>query len=105
MRYIGNNRTSVNNHTISYNDDGPDGAPAIILIHGFPFNKSMWSKQVEVLIENYRVISYDIRGHGDSDNGTDDFSIGLFTDDLLGLMDLLLSLIHISEPTRLGMIS
>lgn len=89
MRYIGNNRTSVNNHTISYNDYGPDGAPAIILIHGFPFNKSMWNKQVEVLIENYRVISYDIRGHGDSDTGTDDFSIGLFTDDLLGLMDFL----------------
>jgi 3-oxoadipate enol-lactonase len=44
---------------------------------------------VEVLLENYRVIAYDIRGHGDSDAGTEDFSIGLFTDDLLGLMDFL----------------
>jgi len=89
MRYIGNNRISVNNHTISYNDEGPDEAPVVILIHGFPFNKAMWNKQVEILLENYRVISYDIRGHGDSDAGTDDFSIGLFTKDLLGLMDFL----------------
>ena len=89
MRYKGNNRTSVNNHNISFDDEGPDEAPVIILIHGFPFNKSMWNKQVEVLIENYRVISYDIRGHGKSDPGTDDFSIGLFVDDLIGLMDFL----------------
>lgn len=89
MRYWGNNRISVNNHTVSYNDEGPDETPVIILIHGFPFNKSMWNKQVELLLENYRVIAYDIRGHGDSDAGTEDFSIGLFTSDLLGLMDYL----------------
>ncbi|MFA5329542.1 MAG: alpha/beta fold hydrolase [Prolixibacteraceae bacterium] len=89
MRYWGNNRISVNNHTISYNDEGPDETPVIILIHGFPFNKSMWNKQVELLLENYRVITYDIRGHGDSEAGTEDFSIGLFADDLLGLMDYL----------------
>jgi 3-oxoadipate enol-lactonase len=89
MRYLGNNRVSVNNHTISYNDEGPEEAPVIILIHGFPFNKSMWNMQVEVLLETYRVITYDIRGHGDSDAGTEDFSIELFTTDLIGLMDFL----------------
>jgi 3-oxoadipate enol-lactonase len=34
--------------------------PVIIFIHGFPFNKSMWNKQVEALKENYRVIAYDV---------------------------------------------
>lgn len=90
MRYIGTNiEMTVNNHTVYYTDEGPDNAPVIILIHGFPFNKSMWNKQVEMLIENYRVIAYDIRGHGNSTAGTDDFSIELFVDDLLGLMDAL----------------
>jgi len=90
MRYIGTNiEMTVNNHTVSYTDEGPDNAPVIILIHGFPFNKSMWNKQVEILIENYRVIAYDVRGHGNSTAGTDDFSIELFVDDLLGLMDAL----------------
>lgn len=90
MRYIGTNiEMTVNNHTVSYTDEGPDNANVIILIHGFPFNKSMWNKQVELLIENYRVIAYDVRGHGNSTAGTDDFSIELFVDDLLGLMDAL----------------
>ena len=90
MRYVGiNMELTVNNHTVSYTDEGPDNAPVIILIHGFPFNKSMWNKQVDVLIETYRVIAYDVRGHGNSTAGTDDFSVELFVDDLIGLMDSL----------------
>jgi 3-oxoadipate enol-lactonase len=90
MRELGNDlKMTVNDLTVSYNDDGQEGAPVIIFIHGFPFNKSMWNKQVEALKNNYRVIAYDIRGHGDSDAGTGDFSIDLFVKDLLGLMDAL----------------
>jgi pimeloyl-ACP methyl ester carboxylesterase len=90
MRYIGTDiELTVNNHTVSYTDEGPDNAPVIILIHGFPLNKSMWNKQVEVLIETYRVIAYDVRGHGNSTAGTDYFSIELFVTDLIKLMDVL----------------
>jgi 3-oxoadipate enol-lactonase len=79
----------VNKHTISYSDEGPENAPVIIFIHGFPFNKSMWRKQAEALKEHTRVITYDVRGHGDSDSGTLDFSIGLFVQDLLALLEKL----------------
>ena len=90
MRYLGTDiEITVNHLRISYSDEGPDHAPVIILIHGFPFNKSMWNKQMEVLIENNRVIAYDIRGHGHTAAGTEDFSIELFVNDLLGLMDAL----------------
>jgi len=87
MRLIGNNISiSINNLSVSYSDHGPDDAPAIIFIHGFPLNKSMWDIQVEALKENYRVIAYDIRGHGNSDPGIDEFFIELFVNDLLHLM-------------------
>jgi len=90
MRYMGTDiEMTVNKLKMSYTDEGPDNAPVIILIHGFPLNKSMWDKQVDVLIENCRVIAYDVRGHGNSDAGTDDFSIELFTNDLIALMDAL----------------
>src|SRR6187549_3735793 len=90
MRRIGNNISiSINNLWVSYNDYGPDDAPAIIFIHGFPLNKSMWDIQVEALKENYRVIAYDIRGHGNSEQGMDDFFIELFVIDLLRLMEKL----------------
>jgi len=90
MRDLGNNiKMTVNNLTISYNDEGQDGAPVIIFIHGFPFNKSMWKNQLEALKDNYRVIAYDVRGHGNSEAGNKDFSIELFVKDLLNLMDAL----------------
>lgn len=90
MRCIGNNiRIEINNLTVSYSDHGPDDAPVVIFIHGFPFNKSMWNMQVEALKENYRLIAYDIRGHGNSDPGIGDFFIELFVSDLFRLMDKL----------------
>ncbi|MDD4993892.1 MAG: alpha/beta fold hydrolase [Paludibacter sp.] len=88
MRYFGNNiKLLVNNLVVSYTDHGSEQSPVIIFIHGFPLNKTMWDNQVNALKEDYRVISYDIRGHGESDIGTDDFSIELFVTDLLHLME------------------
>jgi len=80
---------TVNNHIVSYTDNSKYGAPVIIFIHGFPFNKSMWNLQVESLLDYYRVITYDIRGFGNSDTGNEDFTIELFVKDLVSLMDAL----------------
>jgi 3-oxoadipate enol-lactonase len=90
MRRVGKNiGIVINNLTVSYSDHGPDDAPIIIFIHGFPFNKSMWNEQIEALKDNYRVIAYDIRGHGNSDTGVDEFFIELFVIDLFRLMEKL----------------
>lgn len=79
----------INNINLSYTYHGPEGTPAIIFIHGFPFNKSMWDAQVEAFKEKYRVITYDVRGHGQSEMGNEEFSIDLFAKDLIALMDFL----------------
>jgi 3-oxoadipate enol-lactonase len=79
----------VNNHKVSYTDEGKYGAPVILFIHGFPLNKSMWNLQVESLTNNCRVITYDIRGFGNSETSNEDFSIELFAKDLIYLMDAL----------------
>lgn len=90
MRRKGNNlNMTINNLIVSYNDLGPDDAPVIIFIHGFPFNKSSWDMQMDALKEDYRVIAYDVRGHGNSDAGLGDFFIELFVKDLLSLMNKL----------------
>jgi pimeloyl-ACP methyl ester carboxylesterase len=80
---------TVNNHMVSYLEEGKHQAPAIIFVHGFPFNKSLWNLQVESLRDHYHVIAYDIRGFGDSDTGNEDFTIELFVKDLISLMDAL----------------
>jgi pimeloyl-ACP methyl ester carboxylesterase len=41
--------------------------PAIILLHGFPFNRSMWREQIDFLSANgYRVVAPDLRGLGEN---------------------------------------
>jgi 3-oxoadipate enol-lactonase len=74
---------------VSYLEEGlPTGLP-LIFIHGFPFNKEMWEKQLTVLSEAHRCIAYDVRGHGDSERGAAQFSIPQFADDLFFFMDAL----------------
>lgn len=90
MQYSEKSRSiTVNDLTVSYIDEGSDNFTKVILIHGFPLNKLMWEKQIEILKENYHVFAYDIRGHGHSDGGDNNFSIELFVNDLLSLMDAL----------------
>jgi 3-oxoadipate enol-lactonase len=82
-------KLTINENKVSYIDEGDKNAPALMFIHGFPFNKYMWAGQVEALKESFRVIAYDVRGHGGSDIGHVDFSIDLFVTDLINLMDAL----------------
>jgi len=90
MRNTGNNiKIVLNKLNVGYNDEGPLEAPVVIFIHGFPFNKSLWKAQMEALQDNFRVIAYDVRGHGESEAGTENFSIELFASDLILLMDTL----------------
>ncbi|HRG10202.1 MAG TPA: alpha/beta hydrolase, partial [Cyclobacteriaceae bacterium] len=82
-------RILVNEVEISYFQTGADDGLPILFIHGFPFNKLMWANQLEALKNKYRCIAYDVRGHGQSQAGEKDFSMDLFGDDLLGLLDAL----------------
>jgi 3-oxoadipate enol-lactonase len=41
------------------------GVP-IVLLHGFPFNRTLWREQVEALRARYTVITIDLRGHGET---------------------------------------
>ena len=59
----------INNINIAYTDAGI-GRP-IVLIHGYPFNRSLWDEQVAAFSSSYRVIAPDLRGFGESDASPD----------------------------------
>ena len=46
-------------------DEAGSGTP-VVLLHGFPFNRTMWSEQIEALMPRHRVLAPDLRGHGET---------------------------------------
>ena len=80
-------RLQVHGVGIEYQTEGPRTGLPVVLIHGFPFSREMWKPQVELLRKNYYVITYDVRGHGASETGDGQFTVELFVDDLISLLD------------------
>ncbi len=80
-------RSTLNGTGIDYETDGPRTGIPVLFIHGFPFSKAMWKPQVDVLKKDFHVVTYDVRGHGASDVGDGLYSVELFVDDLIGLLD------------------
>ena len=81
---------SVNGLDLYYSDIGKAESVPIVFIHGFPFSSEMWKGQVQMLQDNkmnFRIIAYDLRGHGRSDVGDGQYTIELFVDDLIALLD------------------
>lgn len=54
---------AVNGINIHFTDSGGDG-PAVVLSHGLLMDHSMFDRQVEALRDEYRMITWDERGHG-----------------------------------------
>jgi 3-oxoadipate enol-lactonase len=76
----------INGITMAYDDSG--SGPALLLIHGFPLSRRMWHPQIKAVVSaGYRVINPDLRGFGESDSPEGPYSMGLFADDMVGLLD------------------
>lgn len=63
------------------------GDPPIVLIHGFPYSRAMWADQVKELGEEFQILTYDLRGHGESQATPGPYTMELLADDLKGLLD------------------
>lgn len=62
--------------------------PALLLIHGYPLDRSIWAHQVATLA-GWRRIAPDLRGLGSSDSPADGYSIAAYADDMARLLDRL----------------
>jgi pimeloyl-ACP methyl ester carboxylesterase len=58
-------QVSINGTIMAFEDHG--AGPAVLLLHGFPFDRSIWKTQIQPLtLAGYRVIAPDLRGFGQS---------------------------------------
>ena len=58
---------------------GPEGAPPIVLLHGYPQTSAMWHGVAPILARSFQVICPDLRGYGKSDKPTSDLSHSLYS--------------------------
>jgi pimeloyl-ACP methyl ester carboxylesterase len=63
--------------------------PAVLVTHGFAASSHMFEATSDALANRYRVITWDVRGHGRSDYPTDDdeYSLRLAVDDMVAILE------------------
>ena len=76
----------VNGQRIFFEDTGGDGPP-VILAHGFLMDHEMFVHQVAALRDDYRVITWDERGFGQTEYGGEPFTYWDSANDCLALLD------------------
>jgi 3-oxoadipate enol-lactonase len=69
--------------------EGPPGAPSVVLSNSLGATLAMWDRQVPALAQQYRVVRYDMRGHGGSPVPDGPSRIEDIGGDLLELLDRL----------------
>lgn len=73
--------------TLAYDDRG-HGLP-VVLLHGFPLNRKIWQPQAETLHARFRVITPDLRGHGESAAPAGLYSMAGMAADVAALLESL----------------
>ncbi|MCB5178036.1 SDR family oxidoreductase [Streptomyces antimicrobicus] len=69
---------------------GEPGRPTVVLVHGYPDSKEVWSEVAERLASRFHVVLYDVRGHGRSEAPVPlrgGFTLEKLTDDFLAVVD------------------
>ncbi len=74
---------------LSVTIDGREDGPTVVLVHGYPDNSSMWGGVVARLRGEHRVVTYDVRGAGQSDKppGRASYRLDQLADDLRAVVE------------------
>ncbi|MFJ8199106.1 SDR family oxidoreductase [Streptomyces sp. NPDC096152] len=69
---------------------GDPARPTVVLVHGYPDSKEVWSEVAGRLADRFHVVLYDVRGHGGSTAPRPlrgGFTLEKLTDDFLAVID------------------
>ena len=81
--------TSTDGTSIAVHASGNPGGPTVVAVHGYPDNHSVWDGLADELGGEYRVVTYDVRGAGESDAPADrrGYRMDRLVDDLVAVVD------------------
>jgi len=78
-------KTNVNGNEFAWSEAG--SGPALVLLHGLPFQRGLWAPQLQTLARKWRVIAPDLRGFGESGLPAGEATIDAYADDIIALVD------------------
>jgi len=82
-------KVNANGIAVNVNIEGPSSAPTVVLSHSLLLSIGAWDAVAADLASDYRVVRYDLRGHGETEATTGAYSMGELADDVVALLDAL----------------
>ena len=79
-------KAKVNGTELYYELHGKEGAPWLIFSHSLACTVRMWDPQIAAFKDRYRILAYDMRGHGQSAAPAGPYTLDMLADDVLALM-------------------
>lgn len=79
-------KAKVNGIEIYYEVHGREGAPWLVLSHSLACTVRMWDPQLEAFKDRYRMLAYDMRGHGQTTAPGGAYTLDMLADDVFGLV-------------------
>lgn len=74
---------------VGYRLEGPEDAPVVMLAHGILTTLAMWDAVARLLAPRWRLLRYDLRGHGSTAATRPPYTLSALADDAIGLLDAL----------------
>ncbi|MEA2786361.1 MAG: hypothetical protein QOF71_2465 [Candidatus Eremiobacteraeota bacterium] len=89
---------TIDGRRIGYDDSGGAGVP-VVLLHGFPLDRTVWDEQLDALIAaGARVIRIDLRGCGESEPSDGPALMEALAGDVAGVLEAL----HVERAALVG---
>lgn len=79
-------RCRLANVDLAYDVAGASQNPTLLLVHGFPHDRTLWAPQMHALSAAYQCVAVDLRGFGESSSAPP-YSMDQYADDLAALLD------------------
>ena len=79
-------KAKVNGTELYYELHGKEGAPWLIFSHSLACTVRMWDPQIAAFKDRYRILAYDMRGHGQSAAPAGPYTLDMLADDVLALL-------------------
>jgi 3-oxoadipate enol-lactonase len=90
---------TINGYELAYSLRGDQQRPVVVLSHALATSMDIWAYQLPLLAHRFRVLLYDLRGHGRSAAPGDSYTMHELASDLAALLDYL----KISRATFVGL--